>query len=132
MLTDPNPTPAHTRNSIRPYALFVIYSLSVRPLKKQPARGGVLIQSNQNYNLYHIFLFLQHNDVRYEPLYSGEYTAARERSGCRQQTSIAFLKAPEISVWPIPFKDLGIQPRVAPDGRTDINSVVEMRKEKDY
>jgi prevent-host-death family protein len=33
---------------------------------------------------------------------------------------------------PRPLKSLGIEPRVAPDGRTDINSVVEMRREKDY
>lgn len=30
------------------------------------------------------------------------------------------------------LRDLRIVPRVAPDGRTDINSVVEMRREKDY
>lgn len=33
---------------------------------------------------------------------------------------------------PRPLNSLGITPRVAPDGRTDINSVVEMRREKDY
>jgi antitoxin (DNA-binding transcriptional repressor) of toxin-antitoxin stability system len=33
---------------------------------------------------------------------------------------------------PRPLKSLGIEPRIAPDGRTDIDSVVEMRKEKDY
>lgn len=30
------------------------------------------------------------------------------------------------------MKSLGIEPRVAPDGRTDINSVVQMRQEKEY
>jgi antitoxin (DNA-binding transcriptional repressor) of toxin-antitoxin stability system len=33
---------------------------------------------------------------------------------------------------PRPFKSLGIKPRVAPDGKTETNSVVEMRREKDY
>lgn len=33
---------------------------------------------------------------------------------------------------PKPLKSLGIEPRPAPDGRTDINSVIQMRRERDY
>ena len=33
---------------------------------------------------------------------------------------------------PKPLKSLGIEPRLAPDGRTDVNTVVQMRREKDY
>ena len=33
---------------------------------------------------------------------------------------------------PRPFKSLGITPKVAPDGRTDISTVAAMRREKDY
>jgi prevent-host-death family protein len=40
------------------------------------------------------------------------------------------IKVPEKE--PRPLKSLGIEPRIAPDGRTDSNSVVEMRKERDY
>jgi antitoxin (DNA-binding transcriptional repressor) of toxin-antitoxin stability system len=33
---------------------------------------------------------------------------------------------------PIPLRDLDIAPTPAPDGRTDVNSVVQMRRERDY
>ena len=33
---------------------------------------------------------------------------------------------------PVPMRELNIVPRVAPDGRTDFNTVVEMRREKNY
>ncbi len=33
---------------------------------------------------------------------------------------------------PAAFRDLRIVPRTAPDGRTDIETVVRMRREKDY
>jgi prevent-host-death family protein len=33
---------------------------------------------------------------------------------------------------PRSFKSLGIHPRIAPDGRTDIDTVASMRREKDY
>jgi prevent-host-death family protein len=33
---------------------------------------------------------------------------------------------------PVPMRELNISPRTAPDGRTDVNAVIQMRREKDY
>ena len=57
---------------------------------------------------------------------------AKERAAILARAAKFGIKITVPESRPRPLNSLGIEPQVAPDGRTDICTVVEMRKEKDY
>ena len=63
---------------------------------------------------------------------AGNSAWVKERAALLARAARLGIKISIPETEPRPLKSLNITPRIAPDGRTDINSVVEMRREKDY
>ncbi len=61
-----------------------------------------------------------------------ESTWSKERAKLLAQAEKLGISISVPEAEPKPLKSLGIEPRVAPDGRTDIDTVARMRREKDY
>lgn len=61
-----------------------------------------------------------------------ESSWAKERAKLLDRAAKLGVKIHVSETEPVSFKSLGIKPRLAPDGRADIDTVAAMRREKDY
>lgn len=57
---------------------------------------------------------------------------AEERADVLERAAKLGIKLTVPETEPKPLRNISIMPRLAPDGRKDIGTVAEMRKEKDY